>query len=251
MKMKIRLWFLFALFMLLPSFLPGQWFLRAPSSYLAFLKQSHIAGIGKVLDLGGDVLRMEVDRYWLGDQGTNVIEIQRAYLDHIPNVDSIIGSTAVFFAVTNEWEVPFYIPSPNQPADFVDSWEYSLAMTNSGPVCAPRFISGEYPPFFVIGSNDTEVVNFCSNFVESVFITRDHGLYYRTLRDALRSESPSMLEFKRMSCLPMYAILARGSETNYVEMLYDPLLPGRYRYDALFNLQKNYGWPATNTVPEL
>jgi hypothetical protein len=236
--------------MLLPSFLLGQWITEMPPSYLAFLKQSHIAGIGKALDLGDGVLNMEVDHYWLGDQGTNVIEIQQAFRVCLPGTNSIIGRTAVFFAVTNEWEGPFYIPSPNLPADFEDSWEYSLALTNCGPVCAPRFISREFPSLFIMGSNDVEVVNFCSNFVESVFVTRDHGLYYRTLRDALRSQSLSMKEFAGMSVLPMFSVTSRASETNLVEMLYDPLLIDFFRKDALFYLQKRHGWPATNTVPE-
>ena len=238
--MRRRTWFQLALFTLLPGLLFGLRFLHALPSYLADLKQSHIAGIGKVLDLGDGVLRMEVDQYWLGDPGTNVIEIQRAFPDYLPDTNSIVGGTAVFFAVTNEWDNPFYIPSPNHPVDFVDSWEYSLAMTNSGPICAPRFISEEYPPLFIIGSNDVEVVNFLSNFVQSVFIARDHGLYYRTLRDALRSPSPSMRECRTMSVLPMYSVSFHADETNLVEMLYDPLLPGRFRYDALFYLQKTW-----------
>ena len=248
--MRRRTWLQLALFMLLPSFLMGQWLIRVPPSYLALLKGSDIAGIGKILDLSDGVLRMEVDHYWLGDQGTNVIEIQRVCLDPSPDIDSIVGSTAVFFAMTNEWKSAFYTPTSNFPADFEDSWEYSLALTNCGPVCAPRFGLVEYPSLFSAGSNDVEVVSFCSNFVESVFITRDHGLYYRTLRDALRSKSPAMLEFKAMSGLPMEAILARGSEANFVEMLYDPLLPDFFRRGALFQLKKRFGWPATNTVPE-
>ena len=249
--MRRRTWFQIALVMLLPSILLGQWLIRVPGSYLAFLKGSDIAGIGKILDLSGGVLRMEVDHYWLGDQGTNVIEIQRVCLGPFPNIDSITGSTAVFFAMTNEWRSAFYTPISNFPVDFEDSWEYSLALTNCGPVCAPRFGLVEYPSLFSVGSNDVEVVNFFSNFVQSVFIARDHGLYYRTLRDALRSPSPSMRECRVMSVLPMYSVSFHADETNLVEMLYDPLLPGRFRYDALFYLQKRHGWPATNTVPEL
>jgi len=247
--MKITPWFQLALFMLLPGLLLGQWIVRTPPEYLSFLKGSDIAGIGKVLDVSDDALRMEVDHYWLGDQGTNVIEIQEVFPEYLPDTNAIIGSTAVFFAVTNAWRGTFR--SSSHQVDFEDSWEFSFALTNCGPVCVPKFAPANAPALFVIGSNDVEVVNFFSNFVASVFIARDHGLYYRTLRDALRSQSPSMKEFGAMSVLPMFSILSHGNETNFVEMLYDPLLPRRYRSSALFQLQKRHGWPATNTVPEL
>ncbi|MGI5868946.1 MAG: hypothetical protein ACOX9C_05845, partial [Kiritimatiellia bacterium] len=61
--------------MLSPAFLMGQWIVEVPPRYLSFLKRSDIAGIGKVLDIGDDSLRMQVDQYWIGDPGTNVIEI--------------------------------------------------------------------------------------------------------------------------------------------------------------------------------
>ncbi|MGI5870144.1 MAG: hypothetical protein ACOX9C_11970 [Kiritimatiellia bacterium] len=246
--MKIIRWFQLALLAILPGLLFGTLFVQNSPRYLSFLKRSDIAGIGRILDVSDNVLRMEVDHYWLGSQGTNVIEIERAFLEACPDLDSIVGNAAVFFAMTNKWKNPPH--SSTLPVDFEDSWEFSFALTNCGPACPPRFAPANAPPLFIIGSNDVEVVNFFSNFVESVFITRDHGLYYRTLRDALRSESSAMLECRSMSFLPMFSILSHGSETNLVEMLYDPLFPNQYRYNTLFQLQKKYGWPATNTVPE-
>ncbi len=246
MKIKQTLQLL-SLILVCPILL-GDWFVRTPPRYLSYLKGSDIAGIGTVLDVDDGVMRIGVKDYWLGDWGTNVIEIHEAFPEYLPETNSIIGRTAVFFAVTNQSRGPFY--SPALPTNFEDSWEFSLALTNCGPVCPPKFSPSNFPPLFIVGSNDVEIVNFFSNFVASVFITRDHDLYYRTLRDALRSQSSSMKECGAISFLPMYSVLAHADETNLVEMLNDPLLVPRFRYDALFNLKKKYGWPETNSIPE-
>ncbi|MGI5869796.1 MAG: hypothetical protein ACOX9C_10195, partial [Kiritimatiellia bacterium] len=73
--MRIKPWIQLALFVLLPGWLLGNWRAPTPPRFLSFLKRSDIAGIGKVLDIGDDSLRMQVDQYWIGDPGTNVIEI--------------------------------------------------------------------------------------------------------------------------------------------------------------------------------
>lgn len=247
--MKIQQIINFGIFLILCEIALGDGFVRTPPRYLSFLKRADISGIGTVLDLNDGVMRIEVNDYWLGDRGTNVIDIHEAFSEFLPETNSIIGHTAVFFAVTNQWKGPFY--SPTLPMDFEESWEFSLALTNCGPVCPPKFSPSNFPPLFIIGINDVQIVNFLSNFVESVFITRDHNLYYRTLRDALHSQSSSMKECGAMSFLPMYSVLAHADETNLVEMLYDPFLVSRFRNDALFYLKKKYNWPATNTVPEL
>ena len=40
-------------------------------------------------------------------------------------------------------------------------------------------------------------------------------------------------------------------EANLVEMINDPLLTRKLRVRAMGQLKKRFGWPATNTIPEL
>lgn len=111
------------------------------------------------------------------------------------------------------------------------------------------------PTWFALETNDVEHIHFFSNIVESVVKSRDRRLFYTTTRDAIKareSGDPDERLYWAMSFWPLLEFIwEETEEANLVEMINDPLLTRKLRVRAMGQLKKRFGWPATNTIPEL
>ena len=103
-----------------------------------------------------------------------------------------------------------------------------------------------------VGTNDTQVLNYVSNVVHSLCVSRDLIQYSQALIPAIEvnADSPLFL-FKGDAMLEMLALEWSESEEFLEYVLNSSLYPRRSRGSALFQLKKRFDWPATNTVPEL
>lgn len=134
----------------------------------------------------------------------------------------------------------------NQPKRTV---AYSMFLSGLAVLSSASLIPNPEP--YALETNDVEHLAFFSNIVKSVVVARDRDLLYTTLRDAIKSDESGGPFYGGMSSMPMWQLLWTGEETNLVQALYDPLVSTRFRRHALSQLKMRFGWPATNTVPEL
>ncbi len=219
--------------------------------HIKSFQYADVVGVGKAIGQHDDALVIDVERFWMGSFTTNPVSIYQAFSDWsdgIPrdNTNYYAGKNIVFFATTNE--VKFAISShPKYDYLIMDS---SVYFTNRYGSCPPKFVYPNPPTWYALETNDVDHLNFFSNLVESIVVGRNRNLLYTTLRDAIKSDETGSDPYKTMSALTMQELLWTDDETNLVEALNDPLLAPRFRYDALWTLQKRFDWPATNTVPE-
>lgn len=220
--------------------------------YLETFQHADLAGFGELVDTGDNALVIDVKVFWAGSFPTNPITINNAFdewtddmLEGLPDVFS--GKHVVFFAMTNEWKatVPPQLPTSGVILD------NSVVITNSGDFCAPKFVMGDPPTWFTLETNDVAHLAFFSNIVASIVIARDRDRLYTTLRDVIKADESVEQPYRAMSFMPLWQLFWTGEEPELVVALNDPLLAPRLRKDALFQLQKRFGWSATNTVPEL
>ena len=213
--------------------------------YLKLFQYADIAGVGTAIAHYDNSLVIDVSCYWVGSFGTNPVIINRAgALSSSTNYYE--GKTIVFFAMTNEWKAAV----PTRPLLESIIWDDSVTFTNLDGYCQPKFVCDDPPTWFSLDTNDIEHVVFFSNIVRSIVIGKDRDVLYTTLRDAVKSDESGEQPYKGMSFMPLWELSWSDSETNLVEMLNDSHLAPRLRGRALFQLQKRFGWPATNTVPE-
>ena len=234
----------------------------SPTEYLNAIQFSDVAGIGTIEAMSNTIMTVRVDNYWLGNPGTNILSVNNSgewntgippeFQNETNAADLFMpklkmpDKTVVFFAMTNEWK---YSSLPLRSLAEFD-WNLVQSFTNVGPACSPQFYDINCAPWFIIETNDIEHVTFLSNITQCIFFTRDRQQFYRELRDVLKPDLSCDVLYKAMTFMPMTDLLWDSDETNLVEALYDPLLAPRFRYDALWTLQKRFGWPMTNTVPE-
>ncbi len=232
--------------------------LRASSSvsieethYLKAFQYADVVGVGTVVGHHDNSLVIDVNNYWTGSFATNPVAIDGAFSewtdDMLANATNCYsGKSIVFFAMTNEWKSA----APKRPKNEYLILDTGVCLTNIDGFCAPKFIWSDPPTWFALETNDEEHLVFYSNIVQSIVVTKDRSRLYTTLRDAIKSDESGEQPYKGMSFRPLWELLWTADETNLVKALYDPLLAPRFRSDALFQLQKRFGWPATNTVPE-
>jgi hypothetical protein len=220
--------------------------------FLEAFQYADLAGFGEVVGNDNNAIVIDVEMFWAGSFPTNPITICNAFdewsddmLNEIPNVFS--GKRIVFFAMTNEWKStsPLQLPTTGVVLD------NSVTFTNVGGYCAPKFVMRDPPTWFAIATNDCEHLAFYSNIVKSIVVSRDRDLLYTTLRDVIKSDYSVGKPYRAMAFMPIWQLFWTSSETNLVTALNDPLLARRLRNHALFQLKQRFGWPATNTVPEL
>ncbi len=210
-----------------------------------------VVGVGKAVGQYEDALVINVEKFWTGSFSTNPVTIHQAFgdwSDGIPrdNTNYYAGKNIVFFATTNE--VKFAISSHPKYDYLILDW--SVTFTNRYGYCPPKFVWSDPPTWFALDANDEEHLVFYSNIVESIVVSKDRNLLYKTLRDAIKSDESGEQPYKGMSFMPLWQIIWTDNETNLVNVLYDPFLAPRFRSDALYELKKRFDWPATNTVPE-
>lgn len=227
------------------------------------IQYSDIAGVGSIEGLSNTVMTIHVGNYWLGGGSNGLLSIANSGewnpqlmpppasgIEPVYSEDKrpgILGKTVVFFAMTNEWKT-----SSLQLRSLTEfDWELVNSFTNIGPACAPRFFDLACTPWFVMETNDVAHLAFFSNITQNLFYTRDRRQFYRELRDVLKPDLSCDPFYKAMTSKPMTDLLWSSDETNLVEALHDTLLAPRFRRHALWTLKQRFGWPATNTVPEL
>ena len=209
-----------------------------------------IVGMGTYVDREGiNDLRVNNVVYWLGSTGTNSIILH----DDMGEMEGIqptwTNHPIVFFATTNEWK--------NLPSNTVlcsdSAWERREKLTVIGPPIPPsltnrtRFNTSWFPVF----SNNTAMIEFASNVVYSMCVSRDLIKYSEALRPALNTDwEDELFVFKRDASTELIELECGESEEFLVHMLNDPLMPRKFRGMALFYLQKRFSWSETNTVPE-
>lgn len=234
-----------------------------PVEFLNVIQYSDIAGIGTIEALSNTVMTVKVDHYWLGSSDTNILSVNNsgewnpqlkppAFSGDMPTYEqdrrpAMLGKVVVFFALTNEWK------SSSLPLRSLTEFDWNLvqSFTNAGPSCPPKFYDLYCAPWFTIETNDIEHATFLSNITQCIFFSRDRQQFYRELRNVLKPDLSCSPVYKAMTFMPMTDLLWDSDETNLVEALNDPLLAPRFRYDALWTLQKRFCWSETNTVPEL
>lgn len=211
-----------------------------------------VVGVGKAVGQYDDALVIDVDVFWTGSFTTNPVLIHQAFGDWSDgisrnNTNYYTGKNIVFFATTNE--AKFAVSDQSKYDSLI--MDASISFTNQYGSCPPKFVYSNPPTWYALETNDVDHLSFFSNLVESIVINRNRDLLYATLRDAIKSDETGEDPYKTMSVLTMFEIFHGDAETNLVQALYDPLLALRFRSHALFHLKKRYGWPVTNTVPEL
>lgn len=229
----------------------------AETRYLTAFQYADFAGEGKVVGHYDDTLVIDVNNYWVGSFTTNPVPITGAFSDWTTKevvengTNYFKGRKVVFFAMTNEWKTAVY----GRTGDSGIIWNSGMILTNFGGYCSPKFVWHYPPTWFALETNDVEHIHFFSNIVESVVKSRDRRLFYTTTRDAIKareSGDPDERLYWAMSFWPLLEFIwEETEEANLVEMINDPLLTRKLRVRAMGQLKKRFGWPATNTIPEL
>lgn len=220
--------------------------------HIKSFQYADVAGVGKAIGQHEDALVINVEKFWTGSFATNPVSIHQAFgawSDGVPrdSTNYYAGKSIVFFATTNE--IKSAVPRhPKYDRLIMDD---TVSFTNYYGYCLPKFVYPNPPTWYALETNDVEHIAFFSNLVESIVIARNRELLYTTLRDIIKRDESGAPPYKTMSALTMQELFWTDGETNLVEALHDSLLAPRFRYDALFELKKRFGWSETNTVPEL
>jgi hypothetical protein len=214
------------------------------------IQVSDFAGIGTIVAISNNAMTVAVSNMWLGSLPSGEVTLDHAYLsqenDEPVPFPELHGKPVVFFGVTNNGKSK---TTHGEGRYIFFDWDLALNLTNSGAACAPRFYDAQSPAWFVLETNAAARISILSNITDSIFYTRDIMQFYAAMRDALKTDESGEYPYGDMSKLPLLDIMPNTSEANLVFMLNDPLLAPRIRRSALSWLKRDYGWPATNTVP--
>jgi len=230
---------------------------------LEIIQCSDLAGVATLLSITNGTIEVDVKQWWLGSLSTNRFEIDNIgfHMFEIYDPDYVhfhfswltpdkTGRDIVFFAVTNEWK---HNSSRSPTEGLIYDWNYTQTFTNATDACPPIVMPYYNPPLFLVDTNSNYYVNVLSNITYSMFITRDKMQLYRGLRDAWGVDGKSEHPYRLMARFPLRHMIASNNEgfveSDYVEMLNDPLLFPSYRTNVLKRLIRDYNWSPTNSVP--
>ena len=131
-------------------------------------------------------------------------------------------------------------------------WREKLVLAGTSSLPNPELSPWNGVRWVNAGTNGTEVLNYVSNVVHSLCVSPDLIEYSRALAPAIGVEADSPLfMFKGEALLEMSLLEWGESESFLAQVLNDPLYQRKIRGLALSYLKDRFGWPATNTVPEL
>lgn len=215
---------------------------------LQFVACAQHVGIGTYVGEG----KLAAISAWYGDLGTNSLSIMEWGDEPVFLQKLEPGDKAVYFLSTRQWNpVPSNIVFRGQPPS---AWEYREKLISAGvsPQPCPKSSLWGGIRWVGVGTNDTQVLNYVSNVVHSLCVSRDLIQYSQALIPAIEVEADSPLFlFKGEAMLEMLALEWSESEAFLEYVLNAPAYPRRVRGSALYQLKQRFGWPATNTVPEL
>ena len=131
-------------------------------------------------------------------------------------------------------------------------WREKLVLAGTSSLPNPELSPWNGVRWVNAGTNGTEVLNYVSNVVHSLCVSPDLIEYSRALAPAIGVEADSPLfMFKGEALLEMSLLEWGESESFLAQVLNYTLYQRKIRGLALSYLKDRFGWPATNTVPEL
>jgi hypothetical protein len=146
-----------------------------------------IVGTGRVIGSSPHTFRIEVDNYWLGNPGSNSLDI--AANDLIPPVTN---SPIVFFATTNS----YFKHDIAEPLSLLCQWSFLTnrvidpAQTEQGETVvvfpAPLHLIGDGLSWFPAEKEVDGITEFASNLVHRARIQADYSAFYNIVRDGTR-----------------------------------------------------------------
>ena len=188
-----------------------------------------MAGSGTVVESSATNIKLTVTEYWLGNPGTNSLNITTDMEDMEV---ATMHSNIVFFAVTNQH---FRAKTINElSAAYV--WEYALQRPSNLPVIPPTFFGGSRAWFYTTESSG-ELLSLATNLIVQCRTSPNMEGFYDLIRLEGKIDSRNRVEAEKFYSL--WACISYG-ESNFVSLVAnDPKAFPYFRNNALWRINNN------------
>lgn len=202
-----------------------------------------IAGTGEVVESRPKGFRIVVDNYWVGNSGTNVLDIA---VDADPPPSGHVP--IVFFASTNA----YFKGEVVEPLALLCQWSFltnrtvGSATTELGLEARTTVTNlqllADSLSWFNVSADGGLLLEYASNLVHHARTQVDHQVFYETVRDGARlppATSP------RIYADSIHQLMHWGSyeSEEYLRRVWvDPLITGRARGVLRWGIQSRFQW---------
>lgn len=222
--------------------------------FVSSLAKADVIGLGiNGGSAGENKRRIDQAVFWLGDPGTNSVILTASFVDDGVFWDwsETAGDFIFFWGVRKGWNQHetnlIFKATPHS------AWELREKLTQAGAaeqMPSPPF---EFPGDWInITTNSPATLNFISNVVHTLCVEPNLIEYSQALIPPLKVEEGNELFLFKADAFMEMTLLQWGEDEPFlVHVLNSSQYPRQFRGLALSYLQDRFGWPETNTVPEL
>ena len=220
--------------------------------FLQTVAHADVVGIGRCEgNAGSHSTRIHDIIYWFGDLGTNSVALTPFDLCDdgrlLPDVGT--NDTVVFFGIRKDWN-PFLSNAVFRIKP-MSAWELREKFVQAGSaehIPDPPF---QFPGAWInVTTSSPSTITFISNVVQSLCVSPDLIQYSEALIPPLKIGWESELFMFKADAFEEMLKLEWGENEDFlVHVLNSPQYTAQMRGSALFQLEKRFDWPATNTVP--
>lgn len=188
-----------------------------------------MAGIGTVVESSITNIKLTVTEYWLGNPGTNSLNITTDMEDMEV---ATIHSNIVFFAVTNE----HYQARTFTELYATHTWEYAFQRPVDLPVIPPTFFGGSRAWFYTTESSG-ELLSLATNLIVQCRTAPNMEEFYNLIRLEGKINSNYKVDGEKMYSL--WGVVFYGNSNLVSLVANDPKVYPIYRNNALSRIKTN------------